>query len=92
MRTYFDEYEKIKDKAVVINDYIWKIMDPEDREKTLSEKTVITRGGTGPAYKVFWIKGNVNRLSELECAIIADRGNLCFGYRMEGNKIVVYTD
>lgn len=92
MRTYFDEYEKIKDKAVVINDYIWKIMDPEDREKTLSEKTVIIRGGTGPAYKVFWIEGNVNRLSELECAIIADEGNLCFGYRMEGNKIVVYTD
>lgn len=27
-----------------------------------------------------------------ECAIIADGGNLCFGYRMEGQEIVVYTD
>lgn len=92
MKTYFDEYERIRDKAVIIDSRTWENMDPEDRAMTLSEKTVITRGETGPAYKVFWIEGNVNRLSELECAIIADRGNLCFGYRMEANKIIVYTD
>ena len=34
----------------------------------------------------------VNNLSDHDCAIIADGGNLCFGYRMEGQKIVVYTD
>ena len=42
--------------------------------------------------KRYQIIGNANNLSDHECAIIADGGNLCFGYRMEGQEIVVYTD
>ena len=47
---------------------------------------------SGYACKYYEIIGNVNNLSDHDCAIIADGGNLCFGYRMEGQKIVVYTD
>ena len=27
-----------------------------------------------------------------EIALLCDSGNLCFGYRVEGNTICVYTD
>lgn len=49
-------------------------------------------GESGYACKYYEIIGNVNNLSDHDCAIIADGGNLCFGYRMEGQRIVVYTD
>ena len=49
-------------------------------------------GDSGYACKRYQIIGNANNLSDHECAIIADGGNLCFGYRMEGQEIVVYTD
>ena len=35
---------------------------------------------------------NPENLSELELALICDKGNLCFGYRREGDYIVIYTD
>lgn len=92
VKTHFDEYEKIRDKAAIYTIDEWKGMDPEERARILSGKTVLTQGSVGPTYKIFYIKGNVNRLKDEECAIIADRGNLCFGYRREGNKIIVYTD
>jgi hypothetical protein len=42
---------------------------------------------------MYHIEGNVNNLSKKECAIIADGGNLCFGYRTEGvNTIIVHID
>ena len=55
-------------------------------------ETVIMSGDSGYACKRYQIIGNANNLSDHECAIIADGGNLCFGYRMEGQEIVVYTD
>ena len=62
-----------------------------NRKKILAEKTVIMSGDSGYACKRYQIIGNANNLSDHECAIIADGGNLCFGYRMEGQEIVVYT-
>jgi hypothetical protein len=92
MKTYYEEYEKIKDKAVLVYDCEWSNMPEEKRQKLLSEKTVIRAVGTIYAGKTYQIEGNVNHLTNQECAIIADGGNLCFGFRMEGKKIVVYTD
>lgn len=93
MKTYYEEYEKLKDRAVSISDYQWRNMPEEEREKLLSEKTIITDAGNGYAHKKYKIIGNVNKLSDKECAIVADGGNLCFGYRSEGaNIIAVYTD
>lgn len=72
--------------------YEWESMSDEQKEKILAEKTVIMSGDSGYACKYYEIIGNVNNLSDHDCAIIADGGNLCFGYRMEGQRIVVYTD
>lgn len=93
MKTYYEEYEQLKDKGVLISNYQWRNMPDEEQKKLLSEKTVIIDAGSGYAHKKYCIIGNVNKLSKKECAIIADRGNLCFGYRSEGeNAIAVYTD
>lgn len=92
MKTYFDTYKEIKDKAVVMDGFSWKNKSREEREQILSEKTVITLDRTLPGCKIYWVEGNVNQLSNLECAIIADHGNLCFGYEKSGDKITVYTD
>lgn len=72
--------------------YEWDCMSEKQRNKILSKKTVIMSGESGYACKYYEIIGNVNNLSDHDCAIIADGGNLCFGYRMDGRKIVVYTD
>lgn len=92
IKTWFKEYEKIKDKAVVVYPYECDCMSEKQRNKILSKKTVIMSGESEYACKYYEIIGNVNNLSDHDCAIIADGGNLCFGYRMEGQRIVVYTD
>ena len=92
IKTWFKEYEKIKDKAVVVYPYEWDCMSEKQRNKILSKKTVIMSGESVYACKYYEIIGNANNLSDHDCAIIADGGNLCFGYRMEGQRIVVYTD
>lgn len=82
IKTWFKEYEKIKDKAVVVYPYEWDCMSEKQRNKILSKKTVIMSGESGYACKYYEIIGNVNNLSDHDCAIIADGGNLCFGYRL----------
>ena len=84
--------KELDDKAVVVYPYEWDCMSEKQRNKILSKKTVIMSGESGYACKYYEIIGNVNNLSDHDCAIIADGGNLCFGYRMEGQRIVVYTD
>lgn len=75
MKTYFEEYEEIKDLATTFP------------------------AGTGYANKSVEVVPNAGvELSALQCAIIADHGNLCFGYRPGGTGahggriIIVYTD
>lgn len=92
MKTWYEEYEKIRDKAVVKSPCEWEKMNEKEREKLLSEKTVILIRDNGYACQYYEIIGNASNLSDHDCAVIADGGNLCFGFRMEGRKIVVYTD
>lgn len=93
MKTYYEEYETLKTKGVLKSAYEWRNMSEEEQRKLLFEKTVIIDTGSGYAHKKYQIVGNVNKLSQKECAIIADGGNLCFGFRSEGgNVIAVYTD
>lgn len=40
-------------------------------------------------YRVLY---NGAKLTTRQLALICDKGNLCFGFRVEGNLIVVYTD
>ena len=43
-------------------------------------------------YSKYRIVKNNTDLSRDELALICDRGNLCFGYRMEGSSICVFED
>jgi len=48
----------------------------------------------GPSYACakYRVLYNGANLTCRQLALICDRGNLCFGYRMEGHLVVVYTD
>lgn len=48
--------------------------------------------GSGYANKSFKILSNKAGLSSDELALIADDGNLCFGYKRTGDIIKIYTD
>ena len=48
--------------------------------------------GFGYANKSFKILSNKAGLSSDELALIADDGNLCFGYKRTGNIIKIYID
>lgn len=91
MKTWYEKYEKIKDKAIVVGSE-WNRMSEERRNKILAEKTVIMIDGEGYYCEYYKIIGNASNLSDQECAIIADEGNLCFGYSMKGSRITVYID
>lgn len=91
MKTWYEEYEKIKDKAIVVGSE-WHRMSEEQRNKILADKTVIMIDGEGHYCEYYKIIGNASNLSDQECAIIADKGNLCFGYSMKGSRITVYID
>ena len=87
MKTYFEEYEKIKDKGVVLSR-----SDLENNTDIINEKSVLIYTEQRPSVKFYEVVGNVNNLTDLELAIIADSGNLCFGYRRENKDIYIYTD
>lgn len=92
IKTWYEEYEKIKDKAVVVYGYEWDSMADEQKERILAEKTVTMSGDSGYACKRYQIIGNANNLSDHECAIIADGGKHSALGTEEGQEIVVYTD
>ncbi|WP_291567120.1 MULTISPECIES: hypothetical protein [unclassified Clostridium] len=57
--------------------------------KNKAKVECIASGQSNVKYKIV---SNPDNLSTLELALICDRGNLCFGYRTEGEHIVIYTD
>lgn len=92
MRTYYDEYKEIKDKAMFVGEDQWEKMTESEKAALLKNKTIIIPKGPEYACMKYLIMGNASNLTDQQCAIFADGGNLCFGYRMEGRTIVVYTD
>lgn len=60
IKTWYEEYEKIKDKAVVVYGCQWDSMTDEQKEKILAEKTVIMSGDSGYACQHY------TRLSETQ--------------------------
>ena len=59
----------------------------------LAQSCYIEYMGAGYANTKYRVLSNPNGFSNDELALLADRGNLCFGYRMEGSDVVVvYTD
>lgn len=59
IKTWYEEYEKIKDKAIVVFGYEWESMADEQKEKILAEKTVIMSGDSG-------MPANAIKLSETQ--------------------------
>ena len=60
----------------------------EDMEKYCC----ITVDGHGYAHTRYRILSNPHNLSNDKLALVCDGGNLCFGYRMDGDVVVVYID
>jgi hypothetical protein len=58
----------------------------------IKDKAKVKLVKTGYASSFYEVVSNPENLSTLELALICDRGNLCFGYRTEGRKIVIHTD
>lgn len=59
----------------------------------IKDKAEVRLISTGYAKKVYEVISNPESLSMKELALIADKGNLCFGYRTRGNyEIIIHTD
>lgn len=58
----------------------------------IKDKAEVKLVGLGYGSKKYEVVSNPNNLSNDEIALICDKGNLCFGYRMEGEKFVIYID
>lgn len=52
----------------------------------------LENAGVGYAHRLYRVVKNEPNLKDFELALIADKGNLCFGYERRGDCICVYTD
>ena len=58
----------------------------------LSKYVVFSGLGYGYANHSYRIHSNPYNLSDDEIALVLDRGNLCFGYRRNGDIFTIYID
>lgn len=92
--TYYDRYEELKQKykiARASQEYSSK----EKRYIPINQEDydiIIEFEKSGYAHKKYRVIKNAPKLSNQDLAIICDCGNLCFGYRMEGQLICIHTD
>lgn len=92
MRANQAYYQVLKEKACVMRQREIDTMDSEDYESLIQNKAILLFDGYGCAHNKYKIISNLQDLSKDELALVADGGNLCFGYRMEDGLIVVHTD
>lgn len=85
--TYFDRYKELQQQYKIAH---------SARDLTSAQfneyDVVVERCGSGYAHTKYRVLSNKAGLSTKDLAIICDKGNLCFGYRTEGQIICVYTD
>lgn len=58
----------------------------------LSKYVVFSGLGYGYANHSYRVHSNPHNLSDDEIALVLDGGNLCFGYRRNGDVFTIYTD
>lgn len=58
----------------------------------IKDKAEVKWVGSGYGHTKYEVISNPENLTTEELALICDGGNLCFGYRTEGDLIVIYTD
>ena len=60
--------------------------------KEIKHKAQIRCVNRMPSRVKFKVINNPENLTNDELALICDCGNLCYGYRIEGEYIIIYTD
>lgn len=58
----------------------------------IKDKATMVSVGHGYGHTKYAVKDNPENLNTRQLALIADKGNLCFGYRTEGDLIIIHTD
>jgi hypothetical protein len=103
-KTHYDRYKELCDTYKIkigtfdlVDEELAEDMSLVEKEMAKHEAmqqydVVIEHAGYGYAHKRYKVLRNTPRLNTEDLAIICDRGNLCFGYRVEGSIICVYTD
>lgn len=87
-KTNREVYEELHKKYKIVG--MEEYLRAEDKEQF---DVVIKLLKTGYAQKKYQIVVNKPKLPMSACALLCDRGNLCFGYSADfGNVITIYTD
>lgn len=101
--TYYDRYKELRGIYKIATS-TYDILTSAERKLPLGLQevairnameaydVVVVRTGSGYAHVKYRVLKNAPGLSMKDLAIICDRGNLCFGYRVEGGFICVHTD
>lgn len=102
-KTYYDRYKELK-AAYKIAYSTYDLLTSAERELPLGLQeaairnameaydVVVVHAGSGYAHVKYRVLKNAPGLTMKDLAIICDRGNLCFGYRVEGGIICIHTD
>ena len=61
-------------------------------DEDLNKYVVFSDLGFGYANHRYRVHSNPYNLSDDEIALVLDRGNLCFGYRRNGDVFTIYID
>ena len=84
-------YKELRDK-VKIGYRDSKIKGMNISKDDLQNYCCLVPCGRGYGNVQYQIISNPHNLSNDEIALVADGGNLCFGYRVVGSTIIIYTD
>ena len=99
---HFDRYEELC-KAFKIRRGTYGLVSPDAQYSVVGRREALEKAmesfdvvieyvGPGYAHAKYRVLRNKPKLSTKDLAIICDEGNLCFGYRTEGDLIIVHTD
>lgn len=92
-RINLEIYQELEQKAQVVYQGIIDKMEMEELEKLKTEKSLLLDYKHGYAHTCYKILSNPHNLSNEELALVADGGNLCFGYTMDDPFVIhIFTD
>lgn len=86
-------YADLKEKAEVVHQSNINKMESQELEMKKSEKALLLDWKHGYGHTCYKILSNPHNLSTVELALVADSGNLCFGFTMDSPFIIhIFTD
>lgn len=90
--TYETHYDRYKELTSTYKVLCLPSFPGYSMEKLKDYDVAIQFVGVGYAHQKYRVIKNEPNLPTKDLAILCDNGNLCFGYRVEGGCICVYTD